>query len=250
MSKIYEALKKAQQEKATLGDQGAPQPSPLEFPSGPMLDSQLTPAVAEEYRKMLNSIKLTNPNHKIKAILMASSIQGEGTSSVCSQFALSLVQSSQERVLLLDANLRSPVLHDLFGLERGGGFVELMEGSASASEVVKETNFPGLFVITSGQPAGDYTRLLNSPRLQEALAEWKRDYSYVLMDSPPVLAYADAVILSRLFDGVVLVVQAGKTRWEVIRKARETLMNVKVPILGVVLNRRQYFIPKKVYKRL
>ena len=84
MSKIYEALKKAQQEKATLGDQGAPQASPVELPSRPMLDSHPSPAVAEEYRKMFNSIKLKNSDHKMKVILIASSVQGEGTSSVCS----------------------------------------------------------------------------------------------------------------------------------------------------------------------
>jgi capsular exopolysaccharide synthesis family protein len=250
MSKIYEALKKAQSEKATVGEQSAPQPSPVQPATGPMPDSKLSPEVAEEYRKMINRITLKNPHQQVKAILITSSVHGEGASSVCSQFALSLAKGNQEKVLLLDANLRSPMLHEFFGLERKGGFVEFMEGAASAGDVVKKTNFPGLFVITSGEPAGDYTCLLDSPRLKEALAEWKRDYSYVLIDCSPILAYADAVVLSRLSDGVVLVVQAGKTRWEVIRRARETLVNVKVPILGVVLNRRQYVIPKRVYKRL
>lgn len=250
MSKIYEALKKAEREKGTLQDDVVPQPSPVEPTPGPLVDSQLPPAIAEEYRKMCNALNIKNPNHKVKAILITSSVHGEGTSSVCSQFARSLAQGGQENVLLVDANLRSPVLHDLFGLERKGGLVELMEGTASASEVVKKTDFPGLFVITSGQSARDPSGLLSSPHLKEALAQWKRRYSYVLIDSSPALAYADAVILSRLIDGVLLVVQAGKTRWEVIHRAHDTLSNIKAPLLGVVLNRRQYLIPRRLYKRL
>jgi capsular exopolysaccharide synthesis family protein len=250
MSKIYEALKKAQREKAAVGEHGEPQLSPVQPPTGLMPSLQLSLEVAEEYRKMINRIALKNPNQQVKAILIASSVHSEGTSWICSQFALSLAKGNQKKVLLLDANLRSPILHQLFGLDRKGGFVEFMEGAASAGDVVKETNFPGLFVITSGAPAGDYTRLLDSRRLKEGLTEWRRDYSYVLVDCSPILAYADAVVLSQLFDGVVLVIQAGKTRWEVVQRAQMTLVNVKVPILGVVLNRRQYVIPKRVYKRL
>lgn len=252
MSKIYEALKKAEREKeGTALKKEVPQPSAEETPSRPREgDSSLSSAAAEEYRKMHDIIKAANSNHEVRSVLILSSVHSEGTSSVCSQFARSLVQSGQEKVLLVDANLRSPVLHDLFSLERKSGIVELLEGKVSGKEVVKETNFPGLFVITSGQPTEDPPHLLGSSRLKEALTEWERSYSYILFDSSPVLAYADAAILSRLIDGVVLVVQAGKTRWEVIRKAQDTLNNAQANFLGVVLNRRQYVIPKRVYKRL
>lgn len=256
MSKIYEALKKAEREKAaadkgaTTEQVGLSQLSPVEPAAGPSADFQLPLAVAEEYSKMFNAIKLRHSDRKIKALLITSSVHGEGTSSVCSQFARSLTQGGQEKVLVVDANLRTPALHHIFGLEREKGFVELLQGSASANELIKETKFPNLFVLTSGRATNEPSRLLSSPHLKEALAEWNRRYSFVLFDSTPVLAYADAVILSRLIEGVVLVVQAGKTRWEVIRRAQETLNNVKAPLLGVVLNRRQYVIPKRVYKRL
>lgn len=199
---------------------------------------------------MCNAINVRNPNQKVQDIVITCSVHGEGVSSVSRDFACALIQSGQEKVLLVDANLRKPVLHDVFGLERRGGLVELLTGSASGPEVIKQTNFSGLFVITSGQPAEEPSRLLNSSRLKEALAEWNREYSYVLFDSCPVLNYADAVILSHLVDGVVLVVQAGKTRWEVVRRAQDTLNNAKAVVLGVVLNRRQYVIPKLIYKRL
>lgn len=256
MSKIYEALKKAEREKvasakkAVIKEAVEPQQPPLGQVSPATVNLQLPQVVAEEYRKMLNSIKLKHSGAKVKALLMTSSIHGEGTSSVCSQFALSLAQEGREKILLVDSNMRNPVLHKMFGLAREGGLVELMEGTASAEELIRETKIPGIHLLTSGRAAGDPSPLLSSPRLKESLTDWARRYSYVLFDSSPVLAYADALILSRIIDGVVLVVQAGKTRWEIIRRAQETLNNVKAPMLGVVLNRRQFVIPKGVYKRL
>jgi len=250
MSKIYEALKKAEKERGVVGGDGALQPSPVESPVRPVADKLAPPAVAEEYQKMCSAINLRNPDLKVKAILITSSVRGEGSSSVCAQFARALTQGGQENVLLVDANLRNPVLHDIFGLERKGGLVELLAGTASGTEVIKQTDSRGLFVVTSGQPAEEPSRLLSSPHLKEALTTWNRDYSYVLLDSCPVLNYVDAVILSRLMDGVVLVVQAGKTRWEVVRRAQSTLSDSKATVLGVVLNRRQYVIPKRIYRRL
>ena len=250
MSKIYEALKKAEKERSVAGDETVLQPSPIEPSPRPSVDGALPPTIAEEYRKMCNAINVRNPNKKVKDIVVTCSVHGEGVSSVSRDFACALIQGGQEKVLLVDANLRNPVLHDAFGLERRGGLVELLSGSASGPEVIKPTNFSGLFVITSGQPAEEPSRLLNSDRLKEALAEWNREYSYVLFDSCPVLNYVDTVILSHLVDGVVLVVQAGKTRWEVVRRAQDTLNNAKAVVLGVVLNRRQYVIPKLIYKRL
>jgi capsular exopolysaccharide synthesis family protein len=250
MSKIYEALKKAEREKTALRDQGIPQ-APDRVPApAPAMDTQLPQVAVEEYQKMINTIKLKSTDRNMATILMTSSVHGEGTSSICSQFARALAQAGQEKVLLVDANLRSPVLHDIFGLEREGGFVELMEGVAAEENLAKQTDLPGLFVITSGRPTADPSPLLGLPFLKEVLSRWSRDYSYVLFDSSPVLAYADAAILGRLIDGVVLVVQAGKTRWEVIRRAQDTLKDAQASLLGVVLNRRQYVIPKRLYRRL
>ena len=252
MSKIYEALKKAEREKENLAadDTGRQPSAPGVEARTETGESSLPSAAAEEYRKMQNIIRSANSNGEVRAVLLLSAVHGEGTSSVCAQFARSLAQSGQEAVLVVDANLRSPALHDLFGVERNIGFAELMQGKVSPGEAIKKTEFPGLHVVTSGERAEDPPHLLSSPHFKEALTEWKRSYSYVLFDSPPALAYADAAILGRHLDGAVLVIQAGKTRWEVIQKAQETLSNAKASILGVVLNKRQYVIPRRVYKRL
>jgi capsular exopolysaccharide synthesis family protein len=252
MSEIYEALKKAEREKE----------GQTERLSAPMTGvgqrsdragrepSSMSSVPAEEYQKMHSALRSIGTEREIKTILVLASVHGEGTSSVCSQFARSMVQSDEGKILLVDANLRTPGLHQIFGLERDGGLVEMLEGKIPAGQAIRETAQAGLFVVTAGAPTEDAPRLLGSSRLKTMLAQWRKEYSLVIFDSSPALAYADAVVLGRLFDGVILVVQAGKTRWEVIRRAREILKNAKAEILGVVLNRRQYVIPRRVYRRL
>jgi len=252
MSEIYEALKKAEQDKEgqrrkargpttdtsiRSGLEGRPSPSDAAIPS-------------EEYHKMSSALRTIETDRQVKTVLLLSSVHGEGTSSVCAQFARSLAQGDGEKILLVDANLRCPTLHQFYDLERENGLSEFLEGGGSADTHVKETNIPGLSVITAGAPTEDAPRLLGSPVLKKALAEWRERYSWVIFDTSPALAYADAVVLGRLLDGVILVVQAGKTRWEVIRKAQEILTNAKANVLGVVLNKRQYVIPRPIYRRL
>jgi capsular exopolysaccharide synthesis family protein len=251
MSKIYEALKKAEREKEALKNERSTPSSPL-APADHSLVDQSSPqvAAAEEYRKMLNLLMTGNSDRNIRAIMMLSSVHGEGTSSVCAQFARSLLQVEGRKVLLVDANLRSPVQHKLFGLQRPGGLVELLKGMVEPHEIIKETGHAGLSVITAGEATEDTPDLLGSSRLKELLAEWKETYHYVLLDSAPILAYADAVILCQAVDGVVLVVHAGKTRREVIQQAQDTINKAQAKVLGVVLNRRRYVIPKGIYRRL
>jgi protein-tyrosine kinase len=252
MSEIYEALKKAEKEKesrmqraqALAAEAVGRLESPGEYSSS---DSDIT---IEEYQKMSSTLRTFDSDRQIKTVLFLSSVHGEGTSSVCAQFARTIAQGKGEKVLLVDANLRSPTLHEFFDLEREHGLTELLESGDATDAVIRQTGIPGLSVITAGAPAQDAPRLLASPHLKKLLSEWKERYSWIIFDTSPVLAYADAVVLGRLLDGIVLVVQAGKTRWEVIRKAQEILKNAKVNILGVVLNKRQYVIPKPIYRRL
>jgi protein-tyrosine kinase len=251
MSEIYEALKKAELEKkGRTQDAGAPGVETVD-PSDwsgerPSIDSTVP---VEEYQKMASTLRTDDTDRQIKTILFLSSVRGEGTSSVCAQFARSIAQGDGGKVLLVDANLRSPTLHGLFGLEREKGLTELLDGT-SADTVIRETRIPGLSLITAGAPVQDAPRLLSSPHLKRALSEWRERYSWIIFDTSPALAYADAVVLGRLLDGVIIVVQAGKTRWEVIRKAQEILTNAKANVLGVVLNKRQYVIPRPIYRRL
>lgn len=252
MSEIYEALKKAEKEKEDRA-QGTPAPAAgtADRPASEGKPSSSKASIpSEEYQRMASTLRTIGADRQIKAVLFLSSVHGEGTTSVCAQFARSVVQGGDEKVLLVDANLRSPTLHGFFGIEREKGLTELLEHPGSTDTIIRKTGTPGLSVITSGAPTQDAPKLLGSPVLKEALSQWRQQYSWVIVDTAPALAYADAVVLGRLLDGVILVVQAGKTRWEVIRKAQENLKNARANILGVVLNKRQYVIPKPIYRRL
>lgn len=199
---------------------------------------------------MYSALRTIGNDREIKAVLILSSVHGEGASLVCFQFAHSIAQGEGEKVLLVDANLRNPSLHSLCDLEQGTGLVDLLEGRVSADEIVRETAQPGLSIVTAGAQTKDAPRLLGSSQLIKAVEIWKKRFSLVIFDTSPVLAYADAVVLGRFLDGVIMVVHAGKTRWEVIQRAQEILKNAKANVIGVVLNKRQYVIPKLVYRRL
>jgi len=252
MSEIYEALKKAEKEKQdrTAGPQGPPAETETQAARSNSVLSADPTIPAEEYQKMSSALRTIGTNRKIKSVLFLSSVHGEGTSSVCAHFARSIAQGDGEKVLLVDANLRSPILHMFFDLERGNGLTELLAGGASGDAIIRKTSTPGLSLVTAGAPTQDAPRLLGSAHLKEVLTEWRERYSWIIVDTSPALAYADAVVLGRMMDGVILVVQAGKTRREVIGKAQEILKNAKASVLGVVLNKRQYVIPKPIYRRL
>jgi Mrp family chromosome partitioning ATPase len=111
-------------------------------------------------------------------------------------------------------------------------------------------NGGNLWVMTCGSRSADPHTLLNSDRLQPRLAELRAEFEYVLIDAPPVNLYADAALLGRLTDGVVLVVQANSTHREVAKKAKESLESARLRVLGAVLNKRTFPIPEFWYRKL
>ena len=153
-------------------------------------------------------------------------------------FALTLA-SGGERVLLVDANLRTPSLHDAFNLEKLMGITEMLSGNITLKDVIKKTDVKNLLVITSGiSPSNPFT-LFESNSWEYLIAQMKTQAYWVLFDSSPINVYNDACPLAAKMDGVVMVVEAEKTRWEVAQNAKERIRNGKVNLLGIILNRRK-----------
>jgi capsular exopolysaccharide synthesis family protein len=152
-------------------------------------------------------------------------------------------------VCVVDANLRAPFLHEYFRRDNSMGLADAVLGSGPVRNYARQLNAGNLWVMTCGSRTIDPYTLLTSDRLQPRLAELKAEFDYVLIDAPPVSLYADAALLGRLADGVVLVVQANSTRREVVRKTKERLESAKLRLLGAVLNKRRFPIPEFVYRR-
>jgi non-specific protein-tyrosine kinase len=206
--------------------------------------------LVEEYQRMKHKIIHSDPNLVMKAILFSSPGRGEGNSTVLIQFARTLAAEGN-RVLLVDGNLRDPSLHEAFHLPRENGLTELIFSRnpfRNINQFLKGTNLENLWVITSGNTFPNPASILESSYLEMLIHEAKVQWDWVLFDSPPLTSCSDSVSLAARVDGVVLVVQAEKTRWEVVQEVQGRLEHGGGRILGVVLNKRRFHIPNWIYK--
>lgn len=213
-------------------------------------DFRLSPEVAEDYLRLRNNILALNSKKRIKTIGITSTMHGEGCSTVTANLAVTLAGNGVSRILLIDGNIRRPSLHNLFGLEKEEGLTEVIFGEIALAGVLKKTPIPNMLFMTSGRINIDPDRVFSSERFKDLLKVVEKHFEYVLFDFPPISLYPDSTVLSPLLDGVLLVIQAERVIYEVIQKAREKIENNGGNILGVILNRRKYYIPDVIYRRL
>jgi capsular exopolysaccharide synthesis family protein len=143
---------------------------------------------------------------------------------------------SGNRVLLVDADMRRPRVHRIFGEANGAGLSSLILGEGRLEDLVRETGIPGLQVLPCGPVPPNPAELLHTAAFRKLLAEMAGRYDRVIVDSPPVGVVADAVVVATHADGTLLVLRAGRTSREVARQAVRQLRDVNAPIFGAVLN--------------
>ncbi len=249
MTRIFDALEKPQnhQDRADADVRRKSGPSPLIKQRPP--DSKACIRMTDEYNRLRQRIVAALPGLKTRALLFASSTDGEEAATVLAAFGR-MLERSGERVLLVDADLRSPMLHGLFGVCEGPCLSQLLSGKGDLTTAINRTEAEGLFMVAEGQPAADPCCLLESAGIGALIKQMRQEADWVLLTAPPVNAYNDAVALARKVDGVVLVAEAERTRWEVAQSAKQRLEDAGANILGVVLNNRKLHIPGWIYRRL
>ena len=203
--------------------------------NGLLLDGP--PTVVEAYNVLRTNLQFAAVADRLGSLLITSPSPHEGKSLTAANLSVALAQASQ-RVILIDADLRRPHLHKLFGLSNSVGVTSaLLQANLSLNGLLHQTAVPGLRVLTSGPVPPNPSQLLSATRMQELLAGLQMEADIVILDSPPATAVADAAILSTYVDGVLLVVDAGSTRRGPARKACEALKQVNARVIGVTLNR-------------
>ena len=220
--------------------QSRPTASP---PGEPVLPAecvvQMAPrsGAAEAYRDLRTTLLLSSPDHPPVVLMVTSSQPSEGKTVTALNIALSLTQIGR-RVLLIDADMRRPRIHKVLSLDRARGLSTYLAGNAPWGELIEPSGVPGLAVITSGPIPPNPAELLASNNLTRLLAELRQDpdYDHVVLDTPPVLAVADPVIVSSQVDGVLLVVHAGETPQQTVRAGLEKLRAANARVLGALLN--------------
>jgi non-specific protein-tyrosine kinase len=207
--------------------------------SGPLVAAEPRSAIAEAYRVLRTNLRFSAaPEEGAGTIVLVTSARPmEGKTTTAVNLAASLAQS-RKRVLLVDADLRRPGLHTCLDLSNRRGLTSLLvEKGREPVDVVRKTRVSGLQVITAGRLPVNPAEVLGFAETTALFAQLRAVADYVIVDSPPALSVTDALILAQNVDGVLLVVEAGKTRRSALTSLVAALESVKAPILGVVLNR-------------
>jgi len=194
--------------------------------------------ISEGYRNVRTNIQFSSWKQKLQVMAVTSTQAGEGKTTTISNLAVSYAQEGK-RVLLIDADLRHPSVQDIFHLANKMGLSNILAYQCSADEVIRITDIDNLSIVTAGPIPPNPTELLSSGRMHEVVESWKGDYDIILIDTSPIMAVADGIIVASICDGVILVVQAGKVKQEYIQKSKERLEHVKAHIIGVVLNNKK-----------
>jgi capsular exopolysaccharide synthesis family protein len=168
-------------------------------------------------------------------VAITSSSPGDGKSTTVANLATAFAQQGL-RIIAIDCDLRRGSLHKLFKLPRGPGLTHALASGSDLESVVRETSTPNLSVVTTGVQPPNPSELLGSQRLRDLLIQAQEQYDLVIIDTPPVLAAADASVIASMVDGVILLVRMGSTSKRAAKAAQERLRLVGARVLGSVLN--------------
>jgi capsular exopolysaccharide synthesis family protein len=206
--------------------------------------------VREESAKLVQNIFLLRPESRPRVVAFAGIDSGNGCTWICAKTAEILANRKAGSVCIVDANLRTPALPEFFGVGNHYGLTDALTKTGEVREFVKPVGAENLWLLSGGSMGAESTGLLNSEVMRKRVSELREEFDFVLIDSPPLNHCFDGFALGQLADGLVLVLEANSTRREAAAKATECLRAANIKILGAVLNKRTFPIPRFLYQRL
>jgi capsular exopolysaccharide synthesis family protein len=258
MGRIDEALRRANLDAAEGTGAEAPAPAPSPWPVEPSVEPEAAdaepapeiefdaeaierlvasktagPLLVEQFRKLAATLLRAQGERQLKSVIVTAPSPGDGKSHVAVNLALTLADSYQRRVLLIDADLRRPTLHLLFSVPNTRGLSEALKEKTDDKVTAVQVN-KTLTLLPAGRPDPDPLGGLSSGRMKRLVANAASQFDWVIIDSPPVGVLADADLVAEAVDGAILVVRAGVTRYPDLAAAADTLGQER--ILGLVLN--------------
>jgi capsular exopolysaccharide synthesis family protein len=192
-------------------------------------------AVAECLRAVRTNLLFMSPEKPLKTIMVTSPGPQEGKTTTATSLAITMAASGN-RVLLVDADMRRPRIHRIFGIANGAGLSSLILGEGTLTGLALATVVENLFVLPCGPVPPNPAELLHTAAFQRLLNEMSGSFDRVIIDSPPIGVVADAVVMATHMDGTLMVLKAGQTSRDVARQAVRQLSDVKAPLFGAVLN--------------
>jgi polysaccharide biosynthesis transport protein len=194
---------------------------------------------AEAYKHLRTSILLSTPGRSPKTLLVTSSVPAEGKTTTVVNTATVLAQTGA-KVLVIDADMRRPRLHHVFGLSNTDGLSAILSNEITEAETLARINQyqeSNIYLLCSGAIPPNPAELLGSSQMKRLLDIASETFGFIVIDSPPIASFTDGVLISSLVDGVILVVHGGKTSRQVVKRTRQMLQEIGAKIIGVVLNK-------------
>jgi capsular exopolysaccharide synthesis family protein len=191
--------------------------------------------ISEAYRTLRTNLQFTRLDKPLQSLMVTSAGPKEGKSTTVANLAITLAQLGT-KVILVDSDLRRPVIHGIFGMSKDVGLTNYMVDSVPFDNIIKDSFMDNLKIITCGVLPPNPSELLGSKKMEELINKLKSEFDLVLFDSPPVIAVTDAAILSTKVDGAFFVISSGTANRDAILRAKAQLENVKAPVVGALLN--------------
>lgn len=207
--------------------------------------------VQDELAKLVQRVfVLPGPARTPGAVAICGVEQGVGCSWICAHAGESLAAQVPGTVCIVDGNPRGASLHKYFSMSAGGGLAEAMKDQRPIANFTRQAGKQNLWVLTAGDPGNTQNGALNPARLRARFSELRTQFDYLLIDTPPIAESSDGMLFAQVADGAILVVGSHSTRREAARAAKQSFDAAKVSVLGVVLNKRTYPIPERLYRRI
>jgi len=206
-----------------------------------LINATGTASQAEAYKHLRTSILLSTPGRSPKTLLITSSVPAEGKTTTAVNTATVLAQTGA-KVLIIDADMRRPRLHHVFGLSNDEGLSAILSSDITEAEILAKINQyqeSNIYLLSSGAIPPNPAELLGSLQMKRLLDIASKTFTHIVIDSPPIASFTDGVLIASLVDGVILVVRGGTTSRQVVKRSRQTLHEIGAKIIGVVLNRAE-----------
>jgi succinoglycan biosynthesis transport protein ExoP len=206
-----------------------------------LINSDGPSSLSEAFKHLRTSILLSTPGRSPKTLLVTSSVPAEGKTTTAVNTAAVLAQTGA-RVLIIDADMRRPRLHHVFGLTNDEGLSAILSSELNETEILARINQyqdSNIYLLSSGAIPPNPAELLGSSEMKRLLDIAGNTFTHIVIDSPPIASFTDGVLIASLVDGVILVVRGGTTSRQVVKRSRQTLHDVGAKIIGVVLNRAE-----------